>query len=57
MTKKKEKIQDIQGELIKQLLQQSGGPRALFDKGGLYDQLKKRLIETVLEGELDEHLG
>ncbi|TNJ35966.1 IS256 family transposase [Chlorobaculum thiosulfatiphilum] len=57
MTRKKDKIPDRQGELIDQLIQESGGPQALFAKGGLLEQLKKRLIETVLEGELDEHLG
>lgn len=57
MTRKKDKIPERQSELIKQLIQESGGPQALFNKGGLLEQLKKRLIETVLEGELDEHLG
>ncbi len=57
MARKKEKTPDIQGELIEQLIRESGGPQALFDKGGLLDQLKKRLIEKALEGELDEHLG
>ncbi|MEI6848378.1 MAG: hypothetical protein WCK32_10265 [Chlorobiaceae bacterium] len=45
MAKKKEKIPDIQGELIEQLIRESGGPQALFNKGGLLDMLKKRLIE------------
>ena len=57
MTRKKNKTPDIQGELIGQLLRESGSPQALFDKGGLFDQFKKRLIEKALEGELDEHLG
>ena len=57
MARKKEKTPDIQGELIEQLIRESGGPQALFDKGGLLDQLKKRLIEKALEGELDDHLG
>jgi putative transposase len=57
MTRKKDKIPERQSELIEQLIQESGGPQALFAKGGLLEQLKKRLIETVLEGELDEHLG
>lgn len=57
MARKKEKTPDIQGELIEQLIGESGGPQALFDKGGLLDQLKKRLIEKALDGELDEHLG
>jgi transposase-like protein len=58
MARKKAKTQDdVQGELIDQLLCESGGPQALFDKSGLLDQLKKRFIEMVLEGELDAHLG
>jgi len=57
MAKKKEKIPDVQGELIDQLIRESGGPQALFDKGGLLDVLKKRLIEKALEAEMDEHLG
>ena len=57
MAKKKEKIPDIQGELIDQLIRESGGPQALFDKGGLLDMLKKRLIEKALEAEMDDHLG
>ena len=57
MAKKKEKIPDVQGELIDQLIRESGGPQALFDKGGLLDILKKRLIEKALEAEMDEHLG
>jgi len=57
MAKKKEKIPDVQGELIDQLIHESGGPQALFDKGGLLDVLKKRLIEKALEAEMDEHLG
>ncbi|RXK88232.1 IS256 family transposase [Chlorobaculum sp. 24CR] len=57
MTRKKDKTPDIQGELIGQLLRESGSPQALLEKGGLFDQLKKRLIEAALEGELDEHLG
>lgn len=57
MAKKKEQIPEIQSELIEQLIRESGGPQALFDKGGLLDQLKKRLIEKALEAEMDEHLG
>jgi transposase-like protein len=57
MAKKKEKIPDIQGELIKQMIQRCDGSQTLFDQGGLFDPLKKRLIQMALEGELDEHLG
>ena len=57
MTKKKEKIPEAQKTLIDQLIRESGGPQALFDKGGLLDILKKRFIEQALEAEMDEHLG
>ena len=57
MARKQEKTPDVTGEMIKQLLQENGGPQSLFRQGGLYDQLKKRFIEMVLEGELDDHLG
>lgn len=57
MAKKKEQNPDAQKALIDQLIQESGGPQALFDKGGLLDQLKKRLIEQALEAEMDDHLG
>lgn len=57
MTRKKDQIPNAQKALIDQLIEESGGPQALFDKGGLLDQLKKRLIEQALEAEMDEHLG
>lgn len=57
MAKKKEQIPDSQKALIDQLIRESGGPQALFDKGGLLDILKKRFIEQALEAEMDEHLG
>jgi putative transposase len=57
MARKKDKIPDIQSELIEQFIRESGGPQALFDKEGLLNQLKKRLIEKALVGELDEHIG
>lgn len=57
MTRKKDQIPNAQKALINQLIEESGGPQALFDKGGLLDQLKKRLIEQALEAEMDDHLG
>ena len=57
MAKKKAPIPAAQKALIDQLIRESGGPQALFDKGGLLDQLKKRFIEQALEAEMDEHLG
>lgn len=40
MAKKQENPPDVAGELIRQLLRENGDPKALFDKGGLLDQLK-----------------
>lgn len=57
MAKKKDQIPEAQKALIDQLIRESGGPQALFDKGGLLDILKKRFIEQALEAEMDEHLG
>ena len=57
MAKKKEQIPESQKSLIDQLIRESGGPQALFDKGGLLDILKKRFIEQALEAEMNEHLG
>ena len=31
-------------------------PKAVFNKGGLFDELKKALAERILNAELDEHL-
>jgi putative transposase len=57
MARKQEKTPDVAGEMIKQLLRENGDPKALFNKGGLYDQIKKRFIEMVLDAEMDAHLG
>lgn len=56
MARKKEQIPESQKALIDQLIRERGGPQALFDKGGLFDALKKRFIEQALEAEMDEHL-
>jgi len=57
MAKKKEQTPDSQKALIDQLIRESGGPQALFDKDGLLEILKKRFIEQAFEAEMDEHLG
>ncbi|MEI6848272.1 MAG: hypothetical protein WCK32_09665 [Chlorobiaceae bacterium] len=43
MAKKKEQTPDSQKALIDQLIRESGGPQALFDKGSLLEILKKRV--------------
>ena len=32
-------------------------PATVFESGGLVDELKKRLAERMLNGEMDHHLG
>ena len=34
-----------------------GDPATVFESGGLIDELKKRLAERMLNGEMDHHLG
>ena len=46
----------IEKDILDQLLA-GRDPRALFEKDGLFDDLKKALAERVLNAELDEHLG
>jgi putative transposase len=47
---------DITDKVLDQLL--AGGDRAtVFENGGLVDELKKRLAERMLNGELDYQLG
>jgi putative transposase len=46
----------ISDEIVDQLL--AGRDRAtVFESGGLVDELKKRLAERMLNGEMDHHLG
>lgn len=52
MARKKEQNPASQKALIDQLKRESGGPQALFDKGGLLEALKKRFIEQALEAEV-----
>ena len=46
----------IEKDVLDQLLA-GRDPRALFEKDGLFDDLKKALAERVLNAELDDHLG
>ena len=53
--KKKEKTkQDL---LIDELLAQVDDPKELLGPDGILKQLRKRAVETLLQAELDEHLG
>ena len=44
-------------ELLEELISEIPDKSSILQEGGLYSQLKKRLIEKLLEGELDSHLG
>ena len=61
MTKKRMKRpkdeDEIPEELIERLLGDRSTAAELFGKDGLFDKLKKRLVERALEGELTAHLG
>lgn len=47
----------IRKEILDELLKNYKNPEDLFGEGGLLKELKKALIEKVLEGELTHHLG
>ncbi|KJW04123.1 IS256 family transposase, partial [Rickettsia argasii] len=47
---------DINTKLVEEILSQSN-PKELFGKDGLFQQLKKRLVERILEEELSHELG
>lgn len=55
MTKKQTSC--LSDELLKELINEHGGPEALFKEGGLMGVLQKRLIETAMGAEMDNHLG
>ena len=46
----------IADEVVDQLLA-GRDPATVFESGGLVDELKKRLAERMLNGEMDHHLG
>jgi len=53
--KKSEHDKEVDAALDELLKQHR--PQDILDEGGLYDQLKKRLVERALEGEMTDHLG
>jgi len=44
-------------ELIDRMLSEVGDPEQVFKPDGLFDEIKRRLMERMLEGEMDAHLG
>jgi len=50
------KVDDVNSKIIEELLSK-GDPSELFGKDGIFNQLKKQIVERVLESELDHELG
>ena len=57
MSQKKKSPKPPLDPLVEALLDGVDDPLAALAEGGLLRQLKKRLVERVLEEELTEHLG
>jgi putative transposase len=47
----------IRKELLDELMQEYQNPEDLLGEAGLFNQLKKTLLERALAGELTHHLG
>lgn len=47
----------VREQIIDELLSDYEKPEDLLGEGGIFEQLKKRLLERVLDGELTAHLG
>jgi transposase-like protein len=54
---KKTDAQKQQEKLIDELLKDYTGPDSFWGESGLFNQLKKKIIERSLAAEMDEHLG
>ena len=48
---------DIKNELLDELLTDYGDPKDILGKEGLLHQLQKKIVERVLDAELEHHLG
>ena len=51
-----EKEVDINTKLVEELLSKAD-PSELFGRGGLFNKLKKQIVERILESELEHDLG
>ena len=54
--KASKKADDVNQKIVEELLSK-GAPSQLFGKDGLFNKLKKQIVERVLESELDHELG
>ena len=52
-----EDIMTIKQEILDELLKGYTNPEDLMGKGGIFDELQKRLLETVMKAEMGNHLG
>jgi putative transposase len=52
-----EKNMAIRQEILNELLKEYKNPADLLGKGGIIEELQKRLLETAMEAEMDHHLG
>ena len=57
MARRKKSDRDKEVDAALDELLKGHRPQDILNKGGLYDQLKKRLVERALEGEMTDHLG
>ncbi len=57
MANKAAKKKPTESELINLVLEDYENPEDLLGNGGLFDRLKAGIVERVLEGELNHHLG
>jgi len=46
-----------QEQLIDELIKDYKGPESFWGEAGIFNQLKKRIIERTLDAEIDNHLG
>lgn len=53
--KASKKADDVNQKIVEELLSK-GDPSQLFGKDGLFNKLKKQIVERVLESELDHEL-
>lgn len=51
-----DEVKKITGKLVEELLAKAD-PQELFGRSGIFEQLKKQIVERVLEGELEHELG
>jgi putative transposase len=61
LNKKSDKIdrnnsKDINSKIVEELLSRAD-PSELFGKNGIFEQLKKQIVERVLASELEHELG